>query len=88
MLQYVKVGRPQAGLTVSLRDGNQVFATADIRYRDRPRPLMSDANLILSLGGEIGVAQAMARDATAIDVQVKGTVRYDRYIKTDLAQGR
>ncbi len=68
LLQYVKVGRPQAGLTVSLRDGDQVLATADIRYRDRPRPLMSDANLILSLGGEIGVAQAMARDATAIDV--------------------
>jgi len=65
MLEYVKIGRQDRGLSVALHREGRPPIRKHVSYVDHPRPVNADAELILSLGGDIGVTEALARDASA-----------------------
>jgi hypothetical protein len=68
ILRYTKMGRPGMDLIVEFDDRKQPIVRKPLSYVDRPLPTNPDAELIVSLGGDIGVAEALAHDMTAIDV--------------------
>lgn len=78
LLRYVKIGRIDKGLTVEFRGQDQPPLRRRASYAGRPQPSISDAELVVTLGGEIGVAKALAHDATALDVKAVQVKRADR----------
>ncbi|HJN11232.1 MAG TPA: hypothetical protein QF564_21270 [Pirellulaceae bacterium] len=78
ILRYVKIGRLGKGLTVEFHDRAQSVLHKRVSYVDRPLPVSSDAELVVSLGGDIGVAEALAHDVTAIDVTAVQIKQADR----------
>lgn len=77
-LRYAKVGRADKGLTVEFRDRDQPSRRWRGAPADRLKPSIPDAELIVSIGGDIGVAQALAHDATVLDVSAVQITRADQ----------
>jgi hypothetical protein len=68
ILRYVKIGRAGKGMIVEFADSNQSVVRQRVSYVGRPSPAIPDAEFVVSLGGDIGVAKALADDVTAIGV--------------------
>jgi len=56
---YVKFGRLTDGLTVRLRDEEQVLAERRVAFNDKVRPAASTSQLIVTVGNDIGVGDAL-----------------------------
>ncbi|MCL4204982.1 MAG: hypothetical protein KJ000_21080 [Pirellulaceae bacterium] len=61
LLQYVKIGRTRAPLTVRLSASGQTLAERRISPRDLPAPQLSTQQLVLVLGQSIGEQDAVRR---------------------------
>ncbi len=57
-LRYVKFGRVRSNLTVRLRDGETLLAERVFAPGQFPQPLPAGRELVVTLGGEAGVADA------------------------------
>lgn len=56
---YAKFGRVTDGFIVRLRNENQVLAERPVALDGQPRPALSTSNLIVAVGNDIGVGDAL-----------------------------
>ncbi|MBW3598120.1 MAG: hypothetical protein KY475_12710 [Planctomycetes bacterium] len=73
-LQYVKFGRVRSDLAVRLRGGQGVLAERTFAPAEFPQPLPAGRELIVTLGGEAGVAEAARQTRRRPEEQVAVSV--------------
>jgi hypothetical protein len=72
VLRYVKFGRVSSGLTIRLKGEQGALAERRFRSGEFSRPLPSNRELVVSLGGDAGVADAVRQMRRRAEEQVVG----------------
>ncbi len=77
LLRYVKFGRVRSDLTVRLRGESGVLAERVFQPQEFPQPLLASRELVVTLGGDAGVADAARQMRRRSDEQVVSAVVED-----------